>query len=164
MKPQLDLRTLNQVYEHTRKLSLFALILEVQREAIKRQMSLSSMGETRLKMARNEFHLFLQRNNDALRVDWLEKIVDSLRKEVGLAFLQPEEPKDFENFPGFSRGVWKLCQHRQVYYTRSIVCDGKEVTVVSNNCKKCLDQMESTQRNVKMGANREEVEEGWRIW
>lgn len=37
MKPQLDLRTLNQVYVHTRKLSLFALILEVQWEAIKRK-------------------------------------------------------------------------------------------------------------------------------
>ena len=139
MKPQLELRTLDQVNEHTRKFSLFALILEAQCVAIKRQMSLSSTGETRLKMARNEFRLFLQGNNDALRVDWLEKIVASLRKEVDLAVLQPEEPKDFENFPGFSRGVWKLCEHHQVYYTRSIVCGGKQVTVVSNNCRQCLD-------------------------
>ena len=139
MKPQLDLRILHQLHEHTRKFSLFSWVLEAQCVAIKRQMSLSSMGETRLKMARNEFHLFLQGNNDALRVDWLEKIVASLRKEVDLAVLQPEEPKDFENFPGYSRGVWKLCEHRQVYYTRSIVRDGKDVTVVSNNCRQCVD-------------------------
>ena len=74
-------------------------------------------------------------------VDWLEKIVASLKKEVGLAFLQPEEPKDFENFPAFSRGVWKLCEHR---HTRFIVRNGKEVTLVSNNCRQCVDKMEST--------------------
>ena len=139
MKPQLELRTLDQVNEHTRKFSLFALILEAQCVANKHQMSLSSMGETRLKMARNEFRLFLQGNNDALRIDRLEKIVASLRKEADLEVPQPEEPKDFENFPGFSRGVWKLCEHRQVYYTRSTVRDGKEVTVVSNNCRQCVD-------------------------
>lgn len=144
MKPQLELRTLDQVHEHTRKFSLFALILEAQSVANKRQMPLSSMGETRLKKARDEFHLFLQGNNFALRVDWLEKIVASLRKEVGLAVLQPEESKEFENFPGFSSGVWKLCEHRQVYYTRSIVRDGKEGTVISNNCRQCVDKMEST--------------------
>lgn len=139
MKPQLDLRTLDQVWEHTRKFVLFALILEVQYEANNRELSLSSMAKTRLEMARQEFYLFLQGNNDAFDVNRLEKIATLLRKEVGLASIPPEEPKDFENFPGFSSGVWKLCEHHQVYFTRSIVRDGKDVTVVKRSCRKCVD-------------------------
>jgi len=138
-KPQLDLRTIDQVYEHTRKFSLFALILEAQSEAIKRQRSFSSIAETRLKMARNGFNLFLQGKNDALHSYWLKRIVDSLRKEVGLAALPPEEPINFENYPGFNKGRWKLCEHRQVYFTRSIVRDGEEVNVVSNGCGRCVE-------------------------
>ena len=138
MKPQLDLRTLHQVYEHTRKFALFASILEAQREAMKRQRPLSSIGETRLKLARDGFNLFVQGNNDALQIDWLEKIVALLRIEMGLPSLPPEESIDFKNFPGFSRGVWKLCQHRQMYFTTSIVRDGKDVTVLSNRCGQCV--------------------------
>jgi len=138
-KPQLDLRTLDQVHEHTRKFSLFASILEAQSEAIKRQRSFSSIAETRLKMARNGFNLFLQGKNEALHIDWLERIVDSLRKEVGLAALPPEELKDFENFPGFNKGVWKLCDHRQVYFTRSIVRDGQDLSVLRNGCGRCVE-------------------------
>ena len=146
MKPQLDLRTLNQVQEHTRKFALFVSILEAQCEAIKSQRALSSMGETRLKLARNGFNSFVQGNNDALQIDWLETIAASLRKEVGLASLPPEEPEDFENFPGFSRGVWKLCEHHRVYFKRSIMCDGEEVNVVSNCCGRCVDMEDSDGR------------------
>ena len=139
MKPQLDLRTLDQVWEHTRKFVLFALILEVQYEANNRELSLSSMAKTRLEMARQEFYFFLRGSNDAFDVNRLEKIATLLRKDVGLASVPPEEPKDFENFPGFSSGVWKLCEHHQVYFTRSIVRDGKDVTVVKRSCRKCVD-------------------------
>ena len=142
-KLQLDLKTLDKVHEHTRKFALFALILEVQSEAIKRRWSFSNMAEAGLKTASNKFHSFLQGSNDALDIDWLERIVASLRAEAGLAAPPREEPKDFENFPGFSKGVWKLCKHGQVHFSRSIVRDGEDVTVVSNSCKPCVDEEES---------------------
>ena len=142
-EPQLDLKTLDKVHEHTRKFALFALILEVQGEAIKRLWSFSSEAEARLKAASHKFNLFLQGNNDALDVDWLERIVALLREEVGLAAPPQEEPKDFENFPGFNKGVWKLCKHGQVHFSRSIVRDGEDVTLVSNSCKPCVDEEES---------------------
>ena len=140
MKPQLDLRTLDQVHVHTRKFSLFACVLEAQYESIKQHKLLSSIGETRLKMAHEGFNLFLQGQNDALQLDWLERIVILLRKEVGLASLPPEESKEFENFPGVSKGVWKLCEHHEVYFTRSIVRDGEAVNVVSKSCRRCFDK------------------------
>ena len=143
MKPQLDLRTLDQVHVHTRKFSLFARILQAKYEAIKHQRLLSNIGEKRLKMAHDGFHLFLQGHNDALQLDWLERIVALLRKEVGLASLPPEESKDFANFPGFNKGVWKLCEHSEVYLTRSIVRDGENVSVVSKSCRRCVDKGES---------------------
>ena len=143
MQPQLDLSTLHQVHEHTRKFSLFASILEARHEAIKYQRPLSSNGETRLKMAGDRLNLFLQGNDDALQVDWLEIIANSLRKEVGLASLPPEEPKTFENFPGFSKEVWKLCEHREVYFTRSIVRAGEDVLVESKSCTRCVHEEES---------------------
>ena len=142
-KRQLDLRTLDQLHEHTRKFSLFASILEAQSKAIRRQKTLSSIAQTRLKMADKGFRLFLQGNDDALHTDWLERIVDLLRKEVGLEPLQPEEPKEFENFPGFSKGVWKLCEHGQVYFTSWIVCDGEDVNAVSNGCEHCVEREDS---------------------
>ena len=142
-KPQLDLTALSQVHEHARKFVLFALILESQCEAIRRQISFSSNEETSLNMAQERFHLFVQGKNDALHLDWLEKLVASLRKEVGLTTLSPEKPKDFENFPGFNRGVWKLCKHREVYFTRSIVRNGEHVSAVSNGCRMCVDEEKS---------------------
>ena len=154
--PQLDLTTLNQVYEHTQKFTLFALILEAQCEAIKRQSSFSSIGETRLKMAENQLNLFVEGNNDVLRIDWLEKIVASLRKEMNFTPIPPEEPKDFENFPGFNRGVWKLCDHREVYFTRSILRDGKHVSAVSNVCRQCAETEDSDN-------DREGEPVGWRM-
>ena len=138
-KPQLDLSTLDHLYEHTRKFFLFASILEAKSESIKRQRPFSSIAETRLKMASKEFDLFLQGNNDALQIDWLERIVSLVRKEVNLATLLLEEPKEFENFPGLSRSVWKLCEHRQVYFIRSIVRNGEGVNEVSSGCGLCVE-------------------------
>ncbi|KAJ7385052.1 NFX1-type zinc finger-containing protein 1 [Desmophyllum pertusum] len=136
-KPQLDLRTLNQVHEHTRTFFLFSLILEAQSEAIRRNRSFSSIGESRLQLARRRFDSFLQGKNEALLLDLLERIVSLLRIEVSLPPLPPEEPKDFENFPGFNRGVWKCCRQRHVYFMRSIVRDGKDVTVGREGCSQC---------------------------
>ena len=136
-KPQLDLKTLNQVCEHTRKIFLFSLILEAQSQAIKRHKSFSSVGESRLQLARTKFNSFLQGDNEALELEWLERIVGLLRKEVNLPALFPEEPKDLENFPGFSRGVWKCCGQRHVYCTRFIVRDGEDVTVGTEGCNRC---------------------------
>ena len=138
-KPQLDLTTLNQMHEHTRKFTLFAFILESQCEAIKHQISFSRNGKTCLQSAQKRFHLFIQGHNDALHIDWLENIVALLRKEVGLTSVPPEEPKVFENFPGFNKGVWKLCkEHRQVYLTRSLMRNGEDATEMSG-CGQCVD-------------------------
>ena len=137
-KPQFDLTTLNQVHEHTKKFTLFAFILEAQCEAIKRQSSFSGTSETHLKKAQRELTLFMQGNNSALHIDWLEGIVASLREEVGLTPILPEEPINFENIPGFNRGVWKLCEHRQVYFTRSIMRSGEHVSVIRNGCIQCV--------------------------
>ena len=143
LKEPMDLKNLDEVYLHVRTFSVFVSIFEVRHEAIKQHRSLSNSGETRLEMARSRLNLFLQGNNDALPMDWLKRIVDLLRKEVGLASLPPVEPKAFESFPGFSRGVWKLCEHREVYFTRSIVRDGEDVTVVIKSCRRCVDKGES---------------------
>ncbi|XP_078367699.1 uncharacterized protein LOC144651634 isoform X2 [Oculina patagonica] len=136
-KPQLDLKTLNQVREHARKIFLFSLILEAQSQAIKHHTSFSSIGESRLQLVRSGFDSFLQGDNEALKLDWLERIVSLLRKEVTLPILSPEEPKDLENFPGFNRGVWKCCGQRHVYCMRFIVRDGEDVTVGSEGCSQC---------------------------
>lgn len=131
------LATLNQVKEHTQKFCLFAAILEAQSKVTGCQRDFSSSGVTRLKRAQEKFHLFSQGDNEALQIDWLEKIVTSLRKEVNLPQIHQEGPKDFENFPGFNRGVWRLCEHQRVYFTRLIVRNGEHVPVVSNNCRQC---------------------------
>lgn len=137
MKPQLDLRTLHQVHEDTRKLALLASVLEAQSEAINQQTPFSSISQTDLKLARKGFKMFLEGNNDALKVSWLEETADSLRKEIGLPPLSKEEPKEFENFPAFSKDEWKICEHRQVYSTRRIVRDGEDITIRKSSCTQC---------------------------
>ena len=136
-KPQLDLKTLNQVREHTKWIFLFSLILEAQSQAIKHHKSFSSVGESRLQLARTKFNSFLQGDNEALELEWLERIANLLRKEVNLPSLFPEEPMDLENFPGFSRGVWKCCGQRHVFCIRFIVRDGEDVTLGTEGCNRC---------------------------
>ncbi|XP_078367695.1 uncharacterized protein LOC144651630 isoform X2 [Oculina patagonica] len=138
-KPQLDLKTLNQVYEHTRKIFLFSLILEAESKALECRKSFSSIGQSRLKLAHSGFHSFLEGDNEAFHLEWLERITCLLRNEANLPPVPPEEtvPKDFENFPGFNRSAWKCCGQRHVYCIRTIVRDGEDVSVGSEGCSKC---------------------------
>ena len=154
-KPQLDLKTLNQVHEHTRKIFLFSLILEAESEAIGCHKSLSSIGKSRLKVACSGFNSFLEGDNEAFHLEWLERIARLLRKEVSLPPVPPEEikAKDFENFPGFNRGVWKCCGKRHVYCIRTIMRDRKDVTVGSEGCVKCAEEGECADEDV-----------WWKVW
>lgn len=136
-KPQLDLKILYQVHEHTKMFFLFASILEAHCEAIKYQRSLSSIGETRLKLARNGLHSFLQGNSNAMQMHSLQRIVVFLWNEVGLGPFSPEDAKDLENFPGFNAGVWKLCAHGHVYFNRLILRGGEDVPTIRNSCRDC---------------------------
>ena len=136
-QPRLDLKTLSQLHGHTRKFFLFSHVLESQTEAAKHQTTLTKRGKTRLKLARDRFAVFLQGNNEALDLQWLEEIVNLLRKEVHLPLLSPEEIPDFANFPGCQRGVWKSCDQGHVYFTGGIVRGGKEIPVGSQGCSKC---------------------------
>lgn len=136
--PQLHLKILSQVHDQTRKFSLFVRILEVQSKAIMHQIPWSSGGTHRLKKARDCFELFLQGKDDALDLEWLKNIVTLLRSEVNLPDLPAEDAKDFVNFPGYQRGVWKLCRKGHVYYTGHLVREGKDVFIGSEGCTQCI--------------------------
>ena len=135
--PQFDLATLSQLYEHTRKFTLFSSILEAQCQVITYRGSFSSIGVSRLKRAQERFELFMQGNSEVLQNEWLEKIAASLRNEVHLPPPPTDEPKEFKNFPGYNTGVWKLCkQHGQVYLTTSFMREGEDVMEISG-CRQC---------------------------
>ncbi|XP_068725584.1 NFX1-type zinc finger-containing protein 1-like isoform X1 [Montipora capricornis] len=140
VRHQPDLKTLSQVHERTRKCALFALLLEIHSDATRRQSAFSRNFEMRLKKATNEFILFLRENDDTLTVERLERIVALSRSEIGLASLPLRKPADFENFPGTGKDFWKLCQHHEVYFTRSIFRDGEEVNELRKRCVQCLDE------------------------
>ncbi|KAJ7385056.1 NFX1-type zinc finger-containing protein 1 [Desmophyllum pertusum] len=126
-QPQLDLKILSQVHEQTRKFFLFSHVLEAQIEATKRQTPFSR-------------NVFLHGNDDALDLEWLGKIVNSLRTEMNLPLLPTEEAKDFANFPGYQRGVWKLCEQSHVYFTGWIARGGEDIHVGSQGCSRCTAQ------------------------
>lgn len=168
--PQLHLKILSQVHDQTRKFSLFVRVLEVQSKAIMHQISWSSGGTHRLKKARDRFELFLQGKDDALDLEWLKNIVTLLRSEVNLPDLPAEDAKDFVNFPGYQRGVWKLCKKGHVYYTGLLVREGKDIFIGSEGCTQCIaseseqtvkkltwttgDKLNSTSKDVKCEAAR----------
>ena len=133
----LDLRTHSQLYEHTRKFFLFSHILEAEVESIKHQTLFSPVGERRLRLAYERFKVFLQGNNTAHGIEWLDTIVNSLRNEVNFLPLPPWEGKDFENFPGSSIGVWKLCRQGHVFVKRSIVRCFEDLPIVLEECHRC---------------------------
>ena len=135
-EPQLDLKTLSQVYEQTRKIFLFSHVLEAQSKAT--MSPLSSNGTLRLvKLACDRFRLFLKGNDDVLDIDWLRKTVNSLRAEMSLPLLPLEGVKDFANFPGYQRDVWKSCDQGHVYFTGWIVRGGEDIPVGSEGCRRC---------------------------
>ena len=136
-KPQLDLKTLSQVHQQTKKIFLFCHVLEAQSKALQRRIPFSDMGKTRLRSARERFALFLQGEDNSLDIEWLEKIVNALRTEVKLPVLQVEEAPSFANFPGYQRDVWNLCGQGHIYYTTRIVRGGEEITVGGEGCTQC---------------------------
>lgn len=167
-KPQLDLSILNTVYEHARKFFLYASILEAQSETVNSQRSFSHIALSRLKLAQEKFNLFIQGNDDALQIDWLGKIVASVRKELGLLQAASEEPKEFENFPGFNVGAWKLCKHREVYVTRSLMRNGDVITKIGTGCRRCvpMEKRDTEGEEEEEEETEEEIEEdagamGW---
>ena len=137
--PEWELRTLDQVYEHTRKFALFASILEAKSMAIGCQINFSNRGQRHLKIAQEKFDSFVQGTNETLEIDWLERIAAEVRKEVSLLPLPKEEPKDFENFPGFNSEIWRVCEHREVVFTKSLLRRGDNITEVHGTCKECVD-------------------------
>ena len=144
--PQFDLGTLSQLYEHTRTFTLFASILEAQCQAITSCRSFSSIGVSRLKSAQEKFELFMQGKIKVLQNEWLEKIAASLRNEVDLPPLLPEDQKEFKKFPSYNTRVWKLCKlHGQVYFTTSFMREGEDVTEISG-CRQC-DGTDDTDEN-----------------
>ncbi|XP_068724766.1 uncharacterized protein [Montipora capricornis] len=137
---QPDLRTLSQVHERIRKCALFASLLEIHSEAIRRQSSFSRNFEMRLKKATNQFISFLKENDDTLTIERLDRMVALSRSEIGLASLPFKKSADFENFPGTGKDFWKLCQHHEVYFTRSIFRDGEEVNELRKRCVQCVKE------------------------
>ena len=136
-QPQLNLKTLCQVYEHTRKFFLFSHVLEAQIEAAKHQIPFSRKGSTQLKLACDQFAVFFQGNDHALDLEWLRETVQLLRKELQLPPLPPEEAEDFANFPGYQKGVWKSCDQGHVYFTGWMVRGGEDIPVGSEGCSRC---------------------------
>lgn len=135
--PQLDLKSLSQVHEQARKFFLFSSVLEVYNTLVRKKIALSSIGETRLKLACDGFSGFIQGDDGALDLERLEKIVNALRAEVKLAPLPPEEAKVFSNFPGYQSDIWKLCGQGHVYYMTWIVRGGEDIPIGSKGCTRC---------------------------
>ena len=136
-QPQLNLKTLCQVHEHTRKFLLFSHVLEAQIEAAKHQLPFSRTGSNRLKLACEEFAVFFQGNDRALDLEWLRETVHLLRTELPLPPLPPEDAEDFANFPGYQKGVWKSCDQGHVYFTGWKVRGGEDIPVGSEGCSRC---------------------------
>jgi len=139
-EPQLDLKTLSQVFEQTRKFFLFSQVLEAQSKAMMRQIPLSSNGATRLRLVCDRFRVFLKGNDDVLDLEWLRETVNLLRTEAGLPLLPLEEAKDFANFPGYQRDVWKSCDQGHVYFTGWVVRGGEDIPVGSEGCNRCTEE------------------------
>ena len=137
--PELELRTLNQVYEYTWKLALFTSILEAKSMAIRRRINFSVSGQRHLKIVQEKFDSFVQGSDEDLEINWLETIAPEVRKEVRLLPPPKEEPKDFENFPGFNSEIWRVCEHREVVFTKSLMRRGQNITEVHGTCKECVD-------------------------
>ena len=134
--PELDLESLSQIHEQAKKFFLFSQVLKVQDIALMHRISLSGNGVDRKMSAHIRFKKFLKGNDDILDIDWLETIVNLLRKEVKLEPM-PKEAQDFANFPGYRTDVWKLCEKGHAFCIRRIVRRGKSILVGSDGCTLC---------------------------
>ena len=139
-EPRLDLKTLSQVFEQTRKFFLFSQVLEAQSKAMMGQVPWSKNSATRLRLACNFFRVFLKGNDDVLDLDWLRETVNLLRTEMSLPLLQLEKAKDFANFPGYQRDVWKSCDQGHAYFTGWIVRGGEDIPVGGEGCSRCTTE------------------------
>ena len=139
-EPQLDLKTLSQVHQQTRKFFLFSQVLEVHSKATTRQIPLSNNGTTRLRLACHRFQTFLKGNDDVLDLEWLRETANLLRTEMRLPLLPLEEAKDFANFPGYQRDVWKFCDQGHVYFTGWKVRGGEYIPVGREGCSRCTTE------------------------
>ncbi|XP_074616880.1 uncharacterized protein LOC141876262 isoform X4 [Acropora palmata] len=131
------LTSLGEIYNDTRKYALFVSLLELHNEATKCVTSLSTNTTSLLKKATNDFILFLQGKDDALIIEELDNVAALLRREMGLGAPLIEKPGELQSFPGFAKGVWKLCEHYQVYFTRKVWHNGQEEIESSKRCTQC---------------------------
>ena len=130
------LRSLGEAYDDTRKFALFASLLELHSEAAKRGTSLSTKTTNLLKKATNDLILFLQGKDEALKIMELESLATLLRREMGLEPLI-ERPAELQSFPGVGQVVWKLCEHCEVCFTRTVWRKGREEIESSTRCAQC---------------------------
>lgn len=128
------LMSLGKVYDDTRKYALFALLLKLQNEATMRVTSLSTKTKSLLMKATNDLILG---NDKALDIMELDSLAAMLRREMGLEPLSVEKPRELQSFPGFGKGVWKLCEHCEVYFTRMVWRNGEEDIESSKGCAQC---------------------------
>ncbi|XP_044175717.1 NFX1-type zinc finger-containing protein 1-like isoform X2 [Acropora millepora] len=131
------LTSLGEVYNDTRKYALFVSLLELHNEATKCVTSLSTNTTSLLKKATNDLILFLEGKDDALIIEELDNLAALLRREMGLGAPLIEKPTELQSFPGFAKGVWKLCEHYQVYFTRKVWRNGQEEIESSKRCTQC---------------------------
>ena len=131
------LTSLGEVYNDTRKYALFVSLLELHNEATKCVTSLSTNTTSLLKKATNDLILFLEGKDDALIIEELDNLAALLRREMGLGAPLIEKPAELQSFPGFAKGVWKLCEHYQVYFTRKVWRNGQEEIESSKRCTQC---------------------------
>ena len=130
------LRSLGEAYDETRKYGLFASLLELHSEAAKRDTSLSTKTTSLLNKVTNDPILFLQGKDDILIITELESLANQLGMEV---HLEPsiETPAELQSFPGVGQDVWKLCEHTEVCFTRTVWRKGQEEIESSNRCAQC---------------------------
>ena len=131
------LRSLGEVYDCTRKYGLFASLLKLHDEATKRVTSLSTKTKSLLMKATNDLILFLEGNHDALVIKELDNLAAMLRREMGLEPPSIENAAELQSFPGFGKGVWKLCEHRELYFTRTVWRNEQEEIESSKGCAQC---------------------------
>ena len=130
------LRSLGEAYDDTRKYALFASLLELHGEAARRGTSLSTKATNLLKKATNDLILFLQGNDEALIITELESLATLVRREMGLEPLI-ERPAELQSFPGVGQIVWKLCEHCEVCFTRTVWRKGQEEIESITKCVQC---------------------------
>ena len=129
-----DLSCLGEVYNDTRRYAVFVSLLELHNKCVT---SLSTKTTSLLKKATDDLILFLEGKDEALIIKDLDNLAALLRREMGLCAPSNEKPTKLQSFPGFAKGVWKLCDHHEVYFTRTVWRNGQEEIESSKSCAQC---------------------------